>query len=281
MRRYDLQDFQRWGFDTRGWATSTRHDYTERLWRAHRWLTEHRNVPLPRASTDSLLEWLSSLPPTPATRNNGRDALAAYYAYLQDRGRRRDNPADSLPRLKEPRTVPRALESVEVRAVLNAAHDRSPKWVVAIKLLAYTGLRASEVCAVQWSELQPPWLTVTRGKGGNGRTVPLHPVLAGVLADWRTPCPSPVWVLPGRWPDRPLSYQGLYYGVRAIGEDAGLDLHPHLLRSSFATGLLDEGADVRTVSRLLGHATLATTSRYLASRDPLAAEAVERLPWPA
>lgn len=281
MRTHDLADFRTWGYDTRGWAHSTRTDYTSRLLRAHRWLKANRTVPLPRASTDSLVAYLGSLPPSPSTRNGCRDALAAYYDHLKQQRRRRDNPATGLPRLREPRTVPRSLNERDVRLILDVAATRGAKWNLVLTLLLSTGLRASEACNLQWPDVQTPWLTVANGKGGHQRMLPLPSTVAGVLDSWRDECPSPEWVLPGRWPDRPLSYQGLYYGVCKVGEAAGIDLHPHLCRSTYATSLLDAGADVRTVQGLLGHATLATTSRYLAARDSLAVEAVGRLPWAA
>lgn len=278
MKLHDLQDFRTWGADTRGWRPTTRHTYATKLVRADTWLLANRNVALPRASTDSLQAWLVTLPRTASTRNGHRNALAAYYAYLRDRRRRRDDPSIGLPRLREHRTVPRALTTAEVEHLLTIARAHSPKWGVALTMLAYTGVRASEACHVQWADLQGPWMTVT-GKGGHQRTVPIHEDLRGALSVWRGQCDSPEWVLPGRWPGSRLTYQGLYYGFAAVADAAGLPAHPHLLRSTFATAMLDGGVDVRTVQRLLGHANLATTSRYLAARDALAVDAVSTLPW--
>ena len=282
VRYHDLATFRTWGFDNRGWRDTTRRDYSQRLLRAHRWLKTNRNVALAKASTDSLAAYLASLPPVPATRNGARDALLAYYSWRQATKRRGDNPAEALPRLREPRTVPRALEARQVSAVIAAAETFGPKWGVAIALLADCGPRASEACRLQWADVAEGWITVRDGKGGHDRSLPLHPDTALRLSAWRSSCPSPTWVLPGRDPTRPLSYQGMYSMVRQIGDAAGIPgLHPHLLRSSFATCLLDAKVDARTVQRMLGHATLATTSRYLAARDPLAQEAVGALPWHA
>ena len=278
MRPGDLARFRTWGGDTRGWRPSTRDSYSSKVRRADLWLQEHRTISVTRASTDSLAAYMTTLPPTPATRNGHRNALVAWYCYLAGVRRRRDNPAEALPRLREPRHVARALEDHSIPALLAAAQARGRKWFVAMMLLANGGLRASEACAVEWADVTGGWLTV-HGKGGHERTVPLCRELREVLPVWRGESADPRWVLPGRWPGTHLTYQGLYYGVREIGEAAGVDVHPHLLRSTFATALLGQGVDVRTVQGLLGHANLATTSRYLAARDGAAEAAVCLLPW--
>ncbi len=280
MRWVDLADFRTWGSDTRGWRPSTRDSYTSKVRRADMWLQEHRGIAVSRASTESLYWWLSSLSPAPATRNGHRNALVAFYCYLKDRHKRRDNPAEDLPRLREPRRVPKALSHEDVRLLLTVAAAHGRKWEVTLLLLTHTGMRASEACTLEWADVHDGWITVN-GKGGHQRSVPKSEQLRDELAVWRGESGDAQWVLPGRWPGNHLSYPGLYYAVTEIGEAAGIEAHPHLFRSTFATALLGAGVDVKTVSGLLGHANIATTSRYLAARDGAAQDAVERLPYGA
>lgn len=278
MKAEELARFRTWGADTRGWRPSTRSTYAGKVDRADRWLQANRQVPVGKASTDSLAAWMSTLPLTAATRNGHRDALVAYFDFRRDRKLRRDNPARDLPRLREPRRVARSLTDRDIPTLHAVSTVWGRKWEVAILLLSNAGLRASEACGLKWADVSDGWIVV-RGKGGHERVVPKCDDLRAALTLWRGETHDPVWVLPGRSEGRPMSYQGLYYGVREIGEAAGLVVHPHLLRSTFATSLLGAGVDVRTVQGLLGHASVATTGRYLASRDGAARDAVGRLPW--
>ena len=272
----ELAMFRAWGADHRSWRPATGKAYAERLARADAWMREHRKVPLWRASTESLMAWLTSSQLAPSSRNGRLNALRAYFAWLQHEGRRKDDPTASLPTARQPRTVPKALTVAEVSTVLAAAGASHPQWRVAVSVLVFTGARASEACGLRWDDIQPGWVLL-HGKGGHQRTVPVHPTLQVELDRWRDDCPSTLWVLPGnngRW-----AYASLWYAVREVSEASGIPLHPHRLRSTFATALLDHGADVRTVQQLLGHSTIQTTSRYLAARDQLSTGAVGALPW--
>lgn len=272
----ELAQFRTWGTDHRSWRPATSRAYAERITRADRWLREHRRVPLWRASTDSLMAYLTCRTLAPSTRNGYLNALRAYFCWLQHQQRRRDNPTDRLPTARQPRTVPRALTEGQVSTVLAGAGTTHPQWQIAVAILVFTGARASEACHLRWDDVQPGWMTLT-GKGGHQRTVPVHPSLADALARWKPRCASPMWVLPGT--SGPWAYASLWYAIREISEASGVDMHPHSLRATFATTLLDRGADVRTVQQLLGHASIGTTARYLAARDRLSTSAVGALPW--
>lgn len=278
MKRDDLANFRTWGADNRGWRPNTRTAYSRKVARTDVWLKEHRNVSVAKASTNSLMAYMSTTSTAPATRNGLRNALVAWYCYLTDTGRRRDNPAAPLPRLREPRIVPRSMSPEDIPLLLAIASAHGRKWRVAVRLLADTGMRATEACQLEWADVRDGWITVN-GKGGHQRAIPKSDPLRAELRSWRGETSEPRWVLPGRWAGSHLSYQGLYYGVVQIGEAAGVEVHPHLFRSTFATQLLGAGVDVKTVQSLLGHANLATTSRYLAARDGAAEAAVDRLPW--
>ena len=268
----DTAAFELWGADQHGWRQATRHAYAGRCKRADAWLHDQRSIPLNRANLDDLTAFMSTVGRAPATRNGMRQALIMWYQW---RGRA-TNPAVDLPRLRDRRRSPVAIAHNDVVTLMRAAAAGPPQWRVVIALLAFTGLRASEVCGLRWADLVDGWLHV-EGKGGHERTVPVADDLGVLLDWWRPQCPSAVWILPGK--HGPMTYQGLWYAVREIGDAAGVKVRPHLFRSTFATTLLQDGADVRTVQQLLGHANLQATSRYLAARDVAAGEAVQRLSW--
>lgn len=272
----DLDDFARWGFDHRGWRARTRDQYVRRIRSADRWLRKHRGVPLEDADRADLLAWLASLPSTAASRNQARAALVAW---LEHRG------ADvvDLPRLRHRRAVPNALSSAQARAVLDAARTHGPQWHAAVTLMLYGGLRCSEVIGLTWDCIEDGWLRVVDGKGGKQRMVPLHPEAAAALGAWQRSCPDPHLVMPSpRYAGMAVSDKAVRDRVAAIGDDAGVPgLHPHQLRHTAATALVEAGADLRLVQEFLGHASLTTTAIYTRVRPVRMAEAVCRVDFTA
>ncbi len=142
---------------------------------------------------------------------------------------------------------------------------------LALELLYASGGRASEVATIGLSDLREGGrLVKLHGKGSKERMVPLGSRARAALARYLEGCRT------GLDPDgrqdrlllsargKPLSRQALWAIVRAAGRSAGLDrpIYTHLLRHSFATHLLENGADLRAVQELLGHANLTTTQRY-------------------
>ncbi len=193
-------------------------------------------------------------------------------SFLEDAVRREliaANPAARLDRPKRPQTLPRALPARGLAAALDAiAEDDDPVAVrdrALLEVLYGTGLRVSELSGLTVADLpKGPFLRV-RGKGGGQRDVPLagaaQRALAAYLAESRPRLVTPeagsaLWVgVRGG----PLDARGIRRVVRRR-----LGTFPHALRHSFATHLLENGADLRSVQELLGHRELATTQIYTA-----------------
>ena len=128
------------------------------------------------------------------------------------------------------------------------------------------GLRSSEVTHLRVSDIdsQRMLLHVQQGKGKKDRLVMLSERLLTLLREyWKEYRPSD-WLFPGRSVDQPIREASLRDACRKILKDSGLkkNITPHSLRHGFATHLLEEGADVRTIQMLLGHRSLSTTSLY-------------------
>lgn len=212
--------------------------------------------------------WLANLD----TRGYARTSVArksssvrAFYADALRRGIVEANPAAGLHRPKRPERLPQALRPAVVASVLDSITGEEPVDLrdrALLEVLYATGLRVSEVAALTVRDAKDRAELRTRGKGGRDRVVPLGaPAQRAVDA----------WILRGR--PQMLSEQAddLWIGVRGgtLGERGirrvvrqRLGTHPHAIRHSFATHLLEGGADLRVVQELLGHVDLATTQIY-------------------
>lgn len=261
MNDQQARAFSTWGFDRRGWRPKTRQLYVRRVGAFTRHIAP---TPSSRAGEEHVWSWLSSLPATAASRNVARSALLGYYDFLCDTTRRTTNPVADVPVLREPKPVPKALTRSQAAALLGAAEAAGPRWAVVCSVGLHSGLRISELLALEWSSIMDGWATF-EGKGGQQRTVPLHPHTLDALGSWRPVCGDPRWVLPSTLhAGQPASPSYVRTGLRELGESVGIvPLKPHMLRHTCGTSLLESGANVRLVQDVLGHRSLATTQRYL------------------
>jgi len=134
-----------------------------------------------------------------------------------------------------------------------------------------TGVRRAELCRLKTSDIDSQRMVVhiRQGKGGRDRDVPLSPALLEALrAYWRWMKPK-TYLFPGLvdgWrADVPITDKMVWFACRSAARAAGIEKHitPHTLRHSYATHLLEAGADLRTIQVLLGHASLDHTTIYL------------------
>lgn len=215
----------------------------------------------------------------PTTRARKLSALRSFYKYLVKRGRAPANVAEAIVSPKLPKPLPRALEVDEVFGLLDAPPAKpvsSGQEVTALRDLAMlellygSGLRAAELVGLDLEQLDLRRGTVrVLGKGNKERMVPFGSKAQDALeawlarrAEWRPP-PGEKAVFLGRR-GRRLSDRGLRRQLhkRTLEVALGRRVTPHALRHSFATHLLDGGADLRAIQSLLGHASLGTTQRY-------------------
>lgn len=279
-----LAEFLRWGYDTRGWGRSTRDKYESIARTLERWLQENRGKSILWANTKDLKAWLFSTPPNATTRNHYRQAVVALYAFLQDCGYVETNHALQLPRLPQGAPLPKGLTAKEAYAVEQAAKLHPPIVQALVVVFLYLGLRKSEARMLEWREIDfdGTWVRFT-AKGSKQRILPLTRKPLAVLTSWRAECEDPQWVFPsgyGKIRGRPRSETWVRNIIRAVGKDAGLpDLHPHALRHTFATRLLEKGVHVRQVQELLGHASLQTTQIYLSVRPSNLRDALTQLDY--
>jgi integrase/recombinase XerD len=241
------------------------------------------------AATDDLRVYLGTLAKrgmTPSTVARRLSAIRQLYRFLYAEGRRKDDPAAVLQGPKRARTLPKTLTLAEVDRVLRAAAEcdaaapppvrlRTARLACLVELLYATGLRVSELVALPVSAARrDARVIVVRGKGNKERLVPLNNAAKqamaeylAVLAQTREPGAGSAskWLFPSFGEAGHLTRQHFARELKALAAAAGLraaQLSPHVLRHAFASHLLHNGADLRVVQTLLGHADISTTQIY-------------------
>ena len=177
---------------------------------------------------------------------------------------------EETPYPKKTLHLPTILSQEEVARLIDAA--RSPFHRTLLMALYATGLRRAELARLKVSDVDSKRMVihVRGGKGRKDRDVMLSPKLLEALREhWRgLPRKPNAWLFPGnRWHtgDTPIDTKVVWNACKEAAQRAGLQksVHPHTLRHCFATHLLEDGADLRTIQILLGHNDLKETARYL------------------
>jgi site-specific recombinase XerD len=188
----------------------------------------------------------------------------------------REEMVRDLPLRRLPQSLPTVLSREEVAALLKAAPGPGLKYRAALSISYGAGLRASEVCRLALSDIDSDRMTirVEQGKGRKDRHVMLSPALLELLRAWWRQARPKGWLFPGLPKTSPMSARALNRAFHEALEGAGIEKKAclHTLRHSFATHLLEAGADVRVIQVLLGHAQLETTARLtpMSPRTPSA-----------
>ena len=229
---------------------------------------------LTRAHLRDFVYLLKDLGLSAATIRREVSAIRTYYGFLLGEGRVREDPSDRLETPRRGRVLPDVLTVREIEALLAAPSVDDPLgWRDrALLELGYgAGLRVSELCGLGLTDLLlTEQLVRVFGKGGKERLVPLGRTVIGAVSVYlHTLRPT---LDRGRTTSRvllnargePLSRVGAWGIVRNAARRAGIGkrVTPHTLRHSFATHLLEGGADLRAVQEMLGHADLSTTQIY-------------------
>ncbi|MES2504966.1 MAG: site-specific tyrosine recombinase XerD [Myxococcota bacterium] len=192
------------------------------------------------------------------SQNRHLSSMRQFFRFWMREGVLKQNPAADVRRPKMPSKLPEFLSLAEVDRLLQAATEHPRDYAMLCTLYA-TGLRVSELIGLRMDnlDLSRGFLRVT-GKGNKERLIPLGEKALGALESY----------IPGSAcaPDLfPMSRQGFWKLIKRYAKKAGISksIYPHQLRHSFATHLVERGADLRGVQALLGHADLSTTEIYM------------------
>ena len=204
---------------------------------------------------------------SPKSLQRRLSAVRSCYRWLLKQGRLAANPAASIRAPKAPRKLPQVLDPDEAKALVEVPTDvpLGLRDRALLELFYSSGLRLSELCALRWGNLDlESGLVTVLGKGRKERTVPVGSHACTALRAWHAgqggDARAPVF--PGR--NGPITPRAVQLRLRQLAQRQGLfkRVHPHLLRHSFASHVLESSGDLRGVQELLGHADIATTQIY-------------------
>ncbi|MBP5803459.1 site-specific tyrosine recombinase XerD [Microbacterium maritypicum] len=228
------------------------------------------------AVIDRFIGERASAEPPPASTSLARlqSSVRGWHRFLAREGIEVDDPSARLRPPKAPQRLPKALTIEQVERLLAAPSVEEPLGIrdrALLELLYATGARVSEAIDLDVDDLAHGDVLRLRGKGSKERIVPLGSYARTAVDAYLTRV-RPGLAMKGRASARlflgargaPLSRQSAWLVIRAAAERAQIttDVSPHTLRHSFATHLLQGGADVRVVQELLGHSSVATTQIY-------------------
>jgi integrase/recombinase XerD len=246
-----------------------------------------QGVMVANASTDHLRGFLSSLTERGFKTSSLARRLSAVrqlYRFLYAEGKRTDDPAAVLEGPKRARTLPKVLSIAEVDGLLvnarkaaengeqpPASRLRAARLLCLLELVYATGLRVSELVALPASAARRDQrMLVVRGKGNKERLVPLNQAAKRAMAEYLklredAGAAQSKWLFPSFGEQGHLTRQHFARELKGLGQASGITpdrLSPHVLRHAFASHLLHNGADLRVVQTLLGHADISTTQIY-------------------
>jgi len=219
-----------------------------------------------------------------ATRARRLSSIKQLYRFAYEEGWREDNPAIQISGPGRDKRLPKTLSMEEVDALIQAAPAQARnetdqlRNTCLMELLYATGMRVSELVSLPVTAARgDPRMLLVQGKGGKERLVPLSPPARGALAAWlarrdrdeelarKKGAPASRFLFPSHGKAGHLTRHRFYGLIKDLAVFAGISpakVTPHTLRHAFATHLLANGADLRSIQTLLGHADISTTEIY-------------------
>jgi integrase/recombinase XerC len=205
---------------------------------------------------------------SPKSLQRRLSACRSFYRWQLRLGRISASPADAIRAPKAPRKLPQVLDVDEAMQLVEVATD-TPLGLrdrALLELFYSSGLRLSEVCALKWGDLDfGQGLVTVLGKGSKQRVVPVGSHARKALQELRAESGGQQvdFVFPGRG-GRQITSRAVQLRMKRLAMQRGVfkRVHPHLLRHSFASHMLESSGDLRGVQELLGHADIATTQIY-------------------
>ena len=240
------------------------------------WLERDRTAQLNNATKEdisSYLQYLQGMGKSPSTVSRSAASLKRYYTFLMEKGKSRQNPAAGIALEKHGRKLPSILTNHEVDLFLSQPDQTDPKGIrdkAMLELLYASGIRVSELISLNLEDVNLSVGFLVCRSGEKERVIPLYKVAVRSIQEYLQSV-RPILtadngetalfvnVNGGR-----MSRQGFWKIVKSYQTKAGIqkDITPHTLRHSFAAHLLENGADIRDIQEMLGHADLSTTQIY-------------------
>ncbi|PSL17428.1 site-specific tyrosine recombinase XerD [Shimia abyssi] len=269
-----------------GAAQNTQLAYARDLRLFADWAT-HKSLAFDTLSRENIEAYLVSCDAeglSQATRARRLSSIKQLYRFAFEEDWRSDNPAIQIKGPGRAKRLPKTLEVIEVDRLLDAARNSGRNTADRLRntclmeLLYATGMRVTELVSLPISAARgDPRMLLVKGKGDKERMVPLSPPARAALAAWlktrdeyeekqrsKGKAPSP-FLFPSRGKSGHLTRHRFYMLIKELAVAGGVSpdkVSPHTLRHAFATHLLANGADLRSIQTLLGHSDVATTEIY-------------------
>ena len=272
-----LQDFEAHLLLERGLSKNSVEGYSRDARHLADFLTE-KNVPFNQVKEDHLHEFLSlvhEIGISPRSQARMLSGIKSFFNFLILEGYIENSPAEFVEFPQLTRELPDVLSVEEIDAMIAAIpsdKNESLRNQAIVEMLYGSGLRVSELVDARISRLDlNERLLIVEGKGNKERLVPVSPVAADLIEEWLRqraqmkvhPDGDDIIFLNRR--GKPLTRVMIFYIIRDLAAMAGIKktVSPHILRHSFATHLLEGGANLRAIQEMLGHESIATTELYL------------------
>ena len=233
-----------------------------------------KNKPIFQISSEDIERFISTQKKTETTKAHYLTVLNSFYLFCIEEGYTKQNPCEGIPMPKLIKKIPEYLTYEEVDKLfnipLNTAYDYRTKAM--LELLYATGMRVSELLSLRYTNVDfDEYFVRVEGKGSKERIIPFNETSKKYLELYLNQY-RPMLVKNGKHYQElflnnlgtPISRQGFFKILKSLCITAGISkqISPHVLRHSFATHLLNQGADLRVIQELLGHSDISTTQIY-------------------
>jgi integrase/recombinase XerD len=257
----------------KGLAKNSLSSYERDLQKLKNW-AEKNNFELLQLSRKDLREWLTDLAGENLSENSKRrmvSALRGFYKFLMFDGHIKKNPAEDLDAPQKGFYLPKFLNQTDVESLLQVPDISTEMGLrdrAILELMYACGLRVSEAVDLRISDVElDAGILTCKGKGSKTRKIPIGTSavewLKSYLALRRRKEKVEIQNLFVTFLGRPINRQMIFLFIKEYAEKIGLqDVSPHTLRHSFATHLVQNSADIRSVQQMLGHADISTTQIY-------------------
>lgn len=272
----DIEAYGAYLADTKHSSQNTISSYLRDLHQFHDYVQDTLEVDLRQVTTEEIqayVSWMLGKGKSPASATRSVASLKSFYGYLVSIGALKINPAKGVAAAKVERKYPQILTSKEVELFLE-----QPKCVDAkgyrdhamLELLYATGIRVSELISLNLSDLNLSASLLRCESRGRERVIPLYHTAVKALQDYvkdirpQIIADTEEQALFVNMNGERMSRQGFWKIIKYYQEKAGIekDITPHTLRHSFAAHLLENGADLRAIQEMLGHADISSTQIY-------------------
>ncbi|KEZ93861.1 site-specific tyrosine recombinase XerD [Nonlabens ulvanivorans] len=276
---HSIKDFLTYSRLERSLADNTIKAYKRDLEKFTTWLTDHKISQSPtHITTNTIRDYIYELAKNVSARSQARalSSLKAFFNYLILEDYRKDNPLELIESPKIGRKLPDTLSTSEIDTLINSIDRSTPQGErnrAILETLYGCGLRVSELITLKISDLffEEGFIKVT-GKGDKQRFIPIGEFTINVINLYRDEIRCHIPIKPQHTDTLFLNRRGagltramIFHIIKELKIKAGITkkISPHTFRHSFATHLLENGADLRSIQMMLGHESITTTEIYM------------------